>query len=260
MVAEACEFNRSFLHMAPTMAILTNIEEDHLDCYRDIHEIEAAFASFLDLLPRDGLAIGLKDDPRVMRVMAGSGRRWESYALAGDAHWRAGGLRYDALGRASFEVLYQGEVVGQVRLQVAGAFNALHALSALAAARAAGCGMAEACEAVSGFRGVHRRNEYTGTVKGMLMYHDYGHNPAEMASALSVSRMQGRRLIAVMQPHTYSRVKGLFRQYLTCTKEADITLVTDIFAAREKDPGDINSAMLVEGMRAAGIDARHTLL
>lgn len=258
IVAEACEFNRSFLHMAPTLAILTNIEEDHLDCYKDIHEIQAVFAQFVSLLPQDGLVIGLRDDPRVTRVMAQSGRRCESFSLTEDADWQAAELAYDERGRARFAVVYQGKRVGHARLQVAGAFNALHALSALAAAHAMGCDMALACASISGFEGAHRRNEYTGTVKGMLMYHDYGHNPAEMASALSVSKMQGRRLIAVMQPHTYSRVKGLFQQYLTCTRDADITLVTDIFAAREKDPGDINSQMLVAGMREAGIDARHT--
>lgn len=258
IVAEACEFNRSFLHMAPTMAILTNIEEDHLDCYKDIDDIEAAFATFVALVPGDGLLIGLYDDPRVMRVMLESGRPFQSFSLAGDADWQARDLRYDQRGHASFTALFRGEPQGQVQLKVAGEFNALHALSVLVAARAMHCDMALACEALSAYEGVHRRFEYTGTVKGMLMYHDYGHNPAEMRSALSVARMQGRRVVAVMQPHTYSRVKGLFSQYLTCTEEADLTLVTDIYAAREKDPGDIHSSMLVEGMRAHGIDAHLT--
>jgi len=89
----------------------------------------------------------------------------------------------------------------------------------------------------------------------MEMYHDYGHNPAEMRAAVSMAKLQDRRIIAVMQPHTFSRVKTLFSDYLTCTRDADITLVTDIFAARETDPGDINSHMIVNGMRMQGIDA-----
>jgi len=257
-VAEACEFNRSFLHMPSTLVIITNIEEDHLDCYKDIEEIEAAFQQFVSLLPPDGPVIGLARDERVMRVMQRSGRPILSYALEGQADWTVGSLAYSDTGCASFEVLYQGEKQGRVHLKVAGEFNALHALAALAAARVLGCDMVQACRTLCEFVGAHRRFEYTGMVQGMLMYHDYGHNPAEMKSAISVAKMQHRRVIAVMQPHTYSRVKGLFKDYLTCTQVADLTLVTDIFAAREVDPGDINSYMLVEGMRAAGVDAHLT--
>ncbi len=257
-VAEACEFNRSFLHMPPTMAIITNIEEDHLDCYKDIEEIEAVFQQFVALLPKDGLCIGLKDDPRVMRVMEKSGRRYLSFSLEQPADWTAGNLRYNATGCARFEAMYRGDAQGAVALQVAGNFNALHALAALAAAVELGCDPKAACRSLSTFQGAHRRFEHTGTVQQMEMYHDYGHNPAEMRSAIGVAAMQGRRVIAVMQPHTYSRVKGLFNDYLTCTQAADITLVTDIYAAREVDPGDIHSTMLVEGMRENGIQAHLT--
>ena len=114
-------------------------------------------------------------------------------------------------------------------------------------------------ESLNRFAGVHRRFELTGIIDGVKMYHDYGHNPTEMKAALSVAKMQHpNHLWAVMQPHTYSRVKGLFQDYLTCTEAADYTLVTDIFAAREKDPGDIKAEMVVDGMREHGIDAVHT--
>ena len=254
-VAEACEFNRSFLQMPPTLALITNIEADHLDCYRDLDDIEAAFAQFVDRLPRNGLSIGLADDPRVMRVMEKSGRSYQTISLSGNADWTARDLRYDSAGCARFEACRKGEPVGRIELKVAGDFNALHALHALAGAAALGCEPEAACRSLSEFAGVHRRFEFTGIVQGMRMYHDYGHNPAEMKSAVSVAAMQGRRVIAVMQPHTYSRVKGLFDDFLTCTRQAAITLVTDIYAAREMDPGDIHSRMLVEGMRGSGIEA-----
>ena len=257
-VAEACEFNRSFLHMPPTLTIITNIEEDHLDCYKDLDDIQAAFQQFVDSMPADGFALGHQNDPRVVAVIQRSGRRYETFSLTGPADWTAGDLRYDSLGSASYDVLHRGEKLGHVQLIVPGDFNAVHALSALAAAHELGCDMPSACASLGRFVGAHRRFEFTGEVQGMRMYHDYGHNPAEMKSALSVAAMQGRRVIAVMQPHTYSRVKGLFRDYLTCTQGADVTLVTDIFAAREQDPGDIHSSMLVEGMRAHGIDAHLT--
>lgn len=254
-VAEACEFNRSFLHMPPTLALITNIEADHLDCYRDLDDIESAFARFIGMLPPDGLSIGLADDPRVLRVMESSGRAYQTISLAGQADWTARDLVYDATGCARFDACLHGEPAGHIELKVAGDFNALHALHALAGAAALGCEPQAACRSLSEFIGVHRRFEFTGIVQGMRMYHDYGHNPAEMKSAVGVAAMQGRRVIAVMQPHTYSRVKGLFDSFLTCTAQADITLVTDIYAARESDPGDIHSGMLVEGMREAGIDA-----
>lgn len=254
-VAEACEFNRSFLHMPPTLALITNIEADHLDCYRDLDDIEAAFAQFVGKLPEGGLSIGLADDPRVMRVMEGSGRAYQTISLCGQADWTARDLSYDPTGCARFDACLHGEPVGRIEMKVAGDFNALHALHALAGAAALGCEPQAACRSLSAFSGVHRRFEFTGIVQGMRMYHDYGHNPAEMKSAVGVAAMQGRRVIAVMQPHTYSRVKGLFDDFLTCTAQADITLVTDIFAAREADPGNIHSGMLVEGMREAGIEA-----
>ncbi len=257
-VAEACEFNRSFLRMAPTLAVVTNIEEDHLDCYGDMERVEEAYLAFLSLLPPDGAAIGWGADARVLRVFGKLPRRQLLFDLHGGADWTAGELSYSPTACASFKACLKGEALCGVSLGVAGDFNALHALAALAAAHELGADLQAAAASLNGFRGVRRRFEYTGTVSGMLLYHDYGHNPAEMRSALGVAKLQGRRVIAVMQPHTFSRVKSLFHDYLTCTGQADLTLVTEIYAAREKDPGDISSRMLVDGMRARGIDARLT--
>ena len=139
---------------------------------------------------------------------------------------------------------------------VPGDFNALNGLAALAAAEAVGLSPEKAAPVLERFTGAHRRFERTDVIDGVEIFHDYGHNPAEMRNALSIARKRCRgRLWAVMQPHTFSRVRTLFDQYLTCTEIADITLVTDICAAREKDPGDLNSGMLVEGMKAHGINA-----
>ena len=143
-----------------------------------------------------------------------------------------------------------------VVMRVPGRFNADNAMAAMAAAIELGCDPVAAAEAIGQFTGAHRRFGKTGELNGAEMFHDYGHNPAEMRNAVSIARKRCKHtLVAVMQPHTFSRVKSLFDDYLTCTAEADITLVTDICAAREKDPGDINSGMLVDGMRAHGIRA-----
>ncbi len=253
-IAEACEFNRSFLHMKPTTAILLNIEEDHLDCYGDMEHVEEAFFQFLSLLPESGLVIANAEDERVMKVLEKLPRRVETFGLnTGD--WTARDITLSDQGMPTFSACLHGKEVAQVTLNVAGDFNILHALAALAAARALGGDLQQAADALLHFVGAHRRFEHTGDIKGMKMYHDYGHNPAEMRSAISVAKLKNRRVIAVMQPHTYSRVISLFPGYLTCTGEADITLVTDIYGAREKDPGTINSQMLVDGMRSNGIDA-----
>ncbi len=258
-LAEACEFNRSFLHMHPTMAVVLNIDADHLDCYRDIDEIEETFGQFLDLLPADGVAVGRGTDPRIMRLFAKPGRKCVTFGLTDACDWHPAGYAEDDAGYARFTAVFRGEAMGEVSLKVPGAFNVENALAALAAAHEAGCDPRTAAEAVSDFRGAHRRFEKTGELNGAEMFHDYGHNPAEMRNALSIARKRCKgRLVAVMQPHTFSRVKALLDDYVVCTGIADTTIVTDICAAREKDPGDINSQMLVDGMRRNGIDAHLT--
>ena len=258
-LTEACEFNASFLHLRPTVAVITNIEEDHLDFYKDIDDIQQAFGRFLALLPRDGYAIGNGDDERVLELMNGLACHRLTYGMRADCDFRPANLCYDAEGRGSFDVSRHGKNLGHISLKVAGFFHVYNALAAAACAYAQGADLGKAFAALSDFIGAHRRFELTGEIEGVKLYHDYGHNPTEMRNVLSVAKLQPHnRLWAVMQPHTYSRVKRLFADYLTCTAAADITLVTDIYAAREKDPGDIKAQQIVEGMRANGVEAVHT--
>lgn len=255
-VAEACEYAGSFLHLKPTIAVVLNIDNDHLDYYGTIENIEKAFFSFCSLLPPEGLVLGWGEDDRVARLMAELDRRGETFGYTDACDWYPANLVMGDLGRPAFDVIYRGIRICHVKLRVSGRFNVLNALSALAAAHALGADMEQAAASLCTFAGVHRRFEHTGDIDGVHIYHDYGHNPAEMRGALSVACDQhARQVWAVMQPHTYSRVKNLFEDYLTCTEAADHTLVTDIYAAREKDPGDINSRMIVEGMKKHGIDA-----
>lgn len=258
-LAEACEFSASFLEMHPTLAVILNIDADHLDFYKDIDDIENAFRKFLALLPTDGMSIGLGDDVRVRKLLGEIIQPSETYGFEEHNDWQAGNLTYTQTGCARFDLLYHGDKQGAVEMKVPGSFNALNALAALATAHQVGANMQMACQAISAFQGVHRRFEHTATIQGVKLYHDYGHNPAEMRNAVAVAKMQPHnRLWAVMQPHTYSRVKALFEDYLSCTEQADITLVTDIFAAREKDPGDIHATMLVDGMQRQGVNAVFT--
>lgn len=255
-VAEACEFNRSFLHMAPTVEILLNIKADHLDCYKDVDEIEETFGQFLSRLPEDGTAVGNGDDPRVRRQMEKCGRRTVFFGLDPRNEWHPEDLKEDDAGFYTFKAVRNGECQAEVAMGVPGIFNVIDALAAIAAADLLGISAEKSTSTLNRFVGAHRRFELTDTVDGVEIFTDYGHNPVEMHNAISIARKRCKgRLWAVMQPHTFSRVRTLFDEYLTCTEEADFTLVTDICAAREKDPGDLNSGMLTEGMKKNGIEA-----
>ena len=255
-VAEACEFNRSFLQLRPTAAVVLNIDADHLDCYRDIDEIEETFGTYLHLLPDSGAAIGNGDDPRVRRQIEQLKCRKTFFGFGPENDWRPEETEEDSLGRFSFLLRHGNDRPVRVQMSVPGRFNLMNALAAIATAAELGVSPEESAGILSRFAGAHRRFEKTDEIDGVEIFHDYGHNPTEMRNALSIARKRCRgRLIAVMQPHTFSRVRTLFDQYLTCTEAADITLVTDICAAREKDPGDLNSGMLVEGMKQNGIHA-----
>ena len=255
-IAEACEYNRSFLHMPPTIAVVLNIDADHLDCYKDLDEIEETFGQYLAMLPETGTAVGNGDDPRIMRLFRKLTCKKTTFGFGKENDWYPENLQEDDRGYAAFDLMHGGDKKAEVRMGVPGDFNVLNALAAIAAAAEIGLAPEKAAETVERFVGAHRRFELTDTYGGVEFFHDYGHNPAEMRNALSIARKRCKgRLWAVMQPHTFSRVRTLFDQYLTCTGEADYTLVTDICAAREKDPGDLNSGMLVKGMREHGINA-----
>lgn len=255
-LAEACEFNRSFLDMHPTHILLLNVDADHLDCYRDIDEIEETFGIFLQRLPANGTVYGWGEDYRALRQMQQCGKRYLTFGWGAAYDLHPENVQEDQAGYFSFDVVFQGKQVAHLTMGVPGRFNALDGLGALLAAIDLGVPPQLAADCLATFRGVHRRLEKTSVLNGADIYHDYGHNPTEMKNVLSVARkLTGGRLIAVMQPHTYSRVRTLFDDFLTCTQEADITLVTDICAAREPVDPTLHAAMLVEGMHRHGIHA-----
>ena len=258
-VAEACEFNRSFLQISPTVAVVLNIDADHLDCYKDIDEIEETFGRFLSALPKDGIAIGNGDDERVRRQIGKLNCRKAFFGFGENNDWHPARIEEDDRGYETFSLMHRDTETARMKMGVPGSFNMMNAMAAMAAAEELGVDPKDAAKSLERFTGAHRRFELTDVIDGVEIFHDYGHNPTEMRNALSIARKRCKgRLWAVMQPHTFSRVRTLFNDYLTCTQIADITLVTDICAAREKDPGNLNSGMLVEGMRKNGIDAHWT--
>ena len=258
-VAEACEYHGSFLEFHPTIAVVTNIEEDHLDYYKDIEDIYNAFLRFSRLLPSNGVCIGNGDDPLVCRLMKEQTVRTVSFGMGSTCDWHPDSLVYDSRGCASFTAVSYGVPVCKVHLKIPGAFNVMHALSTLAVGKEIGIDPNHVAASLESFTAPHRRFEKTGEICGVALYTDYGHNPAEMHSALQNAVMQPhKRLWAVMQPHTYSRVKTLFKDYIHCCDLADEILITDIYAAREKDPGDIHSLMLVDAIARTGKSVHYT--
>lgn len=250
-VTESCEYKDGFLRLNPTVIVMLNIDADHLDYFRDIDHIEESFAAFAARLPEDGLLIGNGDDVRVRRVMAGCGRRAESFGLEEKNDWRAVRIGMDAGGCAGFTLL-RGDQPLSVRLSVPGRHNVLNAAAAIAAAAACGVPPAEAAAAVAAYTGAARRFEPAGRWRGAALYHDYAHHPAEVAATLAAARAMGpRRLWCVFQPHTYSRTRALLGGFAACFDAADEVVLLPVYAAREADPGDVSSASL-----AAAVGAR----
>lgn len=259
-VTEACEFKASFLTLHPSIALVLNVDADHLDFYKDIEEIEDTFAKFLLQLRPGGYAVLCADNARCYALKDRVPCKCISYGLDNPAaDYTAAELSFDEQMHFSFRVLERGSEIGFVRLSVPGRHNALNALGVIACARLLGLSMEEIAPALESFHGAHRRFEHTGDVDGVHLYHDYGHNPEEYRTVIPVAAaLPHGKLFVVSQPHTYSRTKALFQDYLTAFAGADEVLVTDIFAAREKDPGDIHSTQLVDALQKQGVNAVYT--
>jgi UDP-N-acetylmuramate--alanine ligase len=258
-ICEACEYNNSFLKFHPTVAVLLNIDEDHLEFFKNIDNIEKAFAAYAALVPEDGHLVGWGDDFRVRRVMENAGRAYLSYGISEKNALRPANLSYDERGHASYDAAFDGEILCHVNLIVSGEANMLDSLAALGCAHLRGLDMEEAAKTLSTFTGAHRRFELTGVTDGVSLYTDYGHNPAEIKNALQIAALTPHgALWAVWQPHTYSRTRNLFQGFVETFDKADHLLITDIMAARETDPGDIHATMLIEPIRARGVDVRYT--
>ena len=258
-ICEACEYRESFLQFKPTVAIILNIDEDHLDYYRDIDHIEQAFVKYVNLLPRDGWCIAWGDDPRARRVCENAPCNRMTYGMGEQCMLRPEGLEYDEHGCARFTAVLNGEALGRFHVGVASECNMLDALAVICAAHIRGLDMAKVAQALENFVGAHRRFELTSVTDGVKCYTDYGHNPAEIKNALKIAALQPHgTLWSVWQPHTYSRTKTLFDQFVETFDQADRLLITDIMGAREPDPGDINSGMLLEPIRARGVQAEWT--
>ncbi|HSV15186.1 MAG TPA: Mur ligase family protein, partial [Tepidisphaeraceae bacterium] len=260
-VAEACEFDRSFHNLHPRVAIITNIEEDHLDCYKDIDDIVESFRHFAAIVPADGLIIANGQDRRVLQALAGQKALIEMVALTDGFSWST---RETGLSNGCYcgEVIYKGKAVAKLQLSVAGIHNLINATMAVAACASYGIAPAAAAEALSNFTGVDRRMTEVGRVNGgAIVVDDYGHHPTEIRATLKAIRekYQPRRLFCVFQPHQHSRTRFLLDDFATSFAEADETIVPDIYFVRdsEAERQRVSAADLVQRINDNGQRARH---
>ncbi len=255
LVAEADEYDRSFLRLQPIIAVVTSIDVDHLDTYRGLEEIREAFLAFADKVPFFGQVITCLDDPNVQDVLPRlARRRVVTYGLSPQAALRAVDLQ-PASGGTSFGVERSGAgPLGRIELPMPGAHNVRNALAAVAVGLALGLEFAAVAEALAAFSGVHRRFERLGSWRGATVVDDYAHHPAEVEATLEAARqaLPAARILAVFQPHLYSRTRDLAPQFGRSLLGADQALVTDIYPSREKPLPGVTARLVVDAARASG--------
>lgn len=255
LVAEADEFDRSFLRLAPVIAVLTSIDVEHLDTYRDFGEIRAAFVEFARKVPFFGQIILCLDDPNVQGILPDlSDRRVVSYGLTPQAELSATDLEPDRTG-IRFRVRHATEGdLGAVHLPMPGRHNVQNALAALAVGRGLGLDFAGMARSLGGFAGVHRRFERLGEWRGAEIIDDYAHHPTEVAATLKAARQvfPDGRLVAVFQPHLYSRTQHFAADFGRSLLEADVAIVTDVYGSRESPIPGVDGRLVAQAARNSG--------
>ena len=263
MVVEADESDGTFLKLPTQIGVVTNIDPEHMDYWPSLDALHQAFHQFIDAIPFYGVAIACIDHPVVRELLgklggAANGRRTLTYGVARDADIRLGNLRASA-DRIVFDAELGPGVKGGARklddlmLPVLGHYNALNALAALAAATEAGVSDEVICETFATFSGVKRRFTPVGEWQGVRVFDDYAHHPVEIAAVLRAARAGGNgRIIAIMQPHRYTRLQALFNEFSACLDDADIVVVTPVYSAGEAPIPGIDRDELVSGLRRHG--------
>ena len=247
-VIEADEYRRTFLALSPTVAVITNVEFDHPDCYPSLRHLRLAFGEFVDSIVPGGVLIACGDDPVAHAIAASyhaNGGRVVLYGVGTEAEysWQARDIAANAAGGLSFAAVHEGEVVGRFDLQVPGEFNVVNALAVLGIAAELGIDQQVMQQALQAYTGTARRFEVLGEADGVTVIDDYAHHPTQIRGVLRAARRRygERRLIAVWEPHTFSRIRALREEFMTSFGVADQVLVMPIYAAREADDGSLTT-------------------
>ena len=253
MVVEADESDGSFLRLSPAIAVITNVDPEHLDYYGTVEALQQAFVDFADRVPFYGLAVLCLDHPVVQHLIPRIGKRHTTYGVSPQAEWRADDVKLGPF-QSRFTVSYKGTVQGEVMLRMVGAHNVLNALACCAVAHELGIPFKVTVEALAEFAGVQRRFTVRGEVNGITVVDDYGHHPAEIRATLAGARASfpHRRIVCAFQPHRYTRTRDLFGEFATAFNDADAVLLTDIYAAGEDPIAGVSGARLHDAVKACG--------
>ena len=255
-VTEACEYTNSFLDFYPYISIILNIEEDHMDFFKDIEDIRSSFHRFATLLPSEGALVINKNIEHIEEVISGLDCKVITYSECQDADYCAKNISFDAMGNASFDLYKYGTFKSRIQLSVAGTHNVSNALSVIAVADLLNIDLAVAQEGLLSFTGTDRRFQYKGTRNGVSIIDDYAHHPTEIRATLtSVRHYPHREVWCIFQPHTYTRTKAFFDDFVKALSLADHVILADIYAARETDTLGMSSAALADAIKALGKDA-----
>jgi UDP-N-acetylmuramate--alanine ligase len=252
LVAEADESDGSFLKLSPTVAVVTNIDADHLDYYSDIDEIRETFVDFINKVPFYGLAVLCLDDANIQMLLPEVKKRMITYGFNSQADLQASDIRHEQ-GGTSFNVHLQGESLGRIGFRMPGRHNVLNALAAIAVGLELQLPFEAIADGFKDFGGVQRRFQIKGEVGGIMVVDDYGHHPVEIKATLAAARDGwSRRVVAVFQPHRYTRTQALYDDFVTAFYQADHVAIMDIYAASEDPIPGVDAESLAKGITGHG--------
>src|SRR6266704_2030712 len=254
MVVEADESDRSFLMLTPTIAVVTNIDREHMDYYHDMEDVRRCFTDFVNKVPFYGAAVLCLDDPHVQAVIPKVERRRVTYGLSAQADVSAHEISYDQTFGSNFAVWRGVDVLGRVTLRVPGKHNVYNSLAAIAVGLELEVPFDQIAHALSEFTGADRRFQFKGEEGGVTVVDDYGHHPTEIKATLSAARIgaPNRRIVVMFQPHRYSRTHDLLEEFSSAFNNADVLFVTDIYAASETAIEGVNADVLTERIKSYG--------
>lgn len=249
-LTEACEYKANILKFFPTTAVVLNIDEDHLDYFDNIGHIIKTFKGFIDNLKKEDFAILNVDDKNSKSLLPIKNCKLVSFGIENDADFMAKNISFNDLGYPIYDLYYMGKFIDKVRLNILGYHNIYNTLAAIAASYLNGIDFKRCIDGIFEYRGVHRRLEFKGLYKNSRVMDDYAHHPTEIKSSIAaIKKSCKKRLITVFQPHTYTRTRILLDSFAKSFDESDVIIITDIYAAREKDYGDIHSKTLVNAIK-----------
>ncbi len=252
LVAEADESDGTFLKLTPVLAVVTSIDREHMEHYRDMEEVKKAYAEFTNTVPFYGCTLLYFDHPLIQEILPQVKRRYRTYGLSPQADIHATGVEQKG-GRCSFHVVAEQRSVATVEINLPGEHNVCNALAAVGIALELEIDKDRITEGLRNFRGVERRFQIKAEIDDILIVDDYGHHPVEIRAVLdAIKKNWKRRTIAVFQPHRYSRTKDLFMDFVHAFSDADVVVLTDIYPAGEEPVEEISSKRLYEAMKEHG--------